>query len=112
MQEETVQPPESPQPPKSLEQQLAEAQAALEQQRDAMMRALAEADNARKRAQSEAHAARRFAVERFAEDLLPVADALEAAWQSKDTSGIEITLRQLKAALEKANVSEIAPAAG
>ena len=112
MQEETVQPPESPSQPKSLEQQLAEAQAALEQQRDAMMRALAEADNARKRAQSEAHAARKYALERFAEDLLPVADALAAALESKDTSGIDLTLRQLKTALEKANVNEIAPAPG
>ena len=112
MQEETVQPSPTPEQPKPLEQQLAEALATIEQQRDAMMRALAEADNARKRAQAETGAARKFAVERFAEALLPVADALEAALQSKDTSGIELTLRQLKGALEKASVSEIAPAPG
>src|SRR5918995_668289 len=72
MQEETVQ------PQKSLEELLAEAQAKIEQQRDTMMRAVADAENARKRAQGEAAAARKYALERFAEGLLPVVDSLEA----------------------------------
>ena len=118
MQEEKVQPKEPQNSPEvsagepSLEKLLAEAQAKIEQQRDTMMRALADAENARKRAQAEAAAAQKYAVERFAETLLPVADALEAALQARDTSGIELTLRQLKAALDKASISEISPAAG
>jgi molecular chaperone GrpE len=106
MQEETVQ------PEKSLEELLAEAQAKLEEQREAMLRAVADADNVRKRAQAEALASQKYAVERFAESLLPVMDSLQAAFQSKDASGVELTLRQLKAALEKASIREIDPKPG
>jgi molecular chaperone GrpE len=97
---------------KSLEELLAEAQAKIEEQRDTMMRAVADADNARKRAQAEAAAAQKYALERFAEGLLPVADSLEAALKSADTTGIELTLRQLRSALEKAAVREIDPQPG
>jgi molecular chaperone GrpE len=106
MQEETVQ------PEKSLEELLAEAQAKIEEQREAMLRAMADADNARKRAQAEAVSGQKYAVERFAENLLPVMDSLQAALQSKDVSGVELTLRQFKAALEKASVREINPKPG
>ena len=112
MQEESVPPQESRDGGKPLEQQLAEAQAAIEQQRDAMMRALAEAENTRKRAKAEAAMAQKYALERFAESLLPVLDSLEAALHSGDTSGIELTLKQLKAALGKSSIREIDPAPG
>jgi molecular chaperone GrpE len=112
MQEETVQPQDSENRDKPLEELLAEAQAKIEQQREAMLRAVAEADNLRKRTQAEAASAQKYAVERFADGLLPVMDSLEVAQQSKDVSGIELTLRQLKAALEKASVREINPAPG
>jgi len=119
MQEENVQaqdPQNDPQTQqsgsKSLEDLLSEAQAKIEQQRDAMMRAVAEADNVRKRVQAEAATSQRYAVERFAEGLLPVMDSLEAALQSKDVSGIDLTLKQLRGALEKASVKEINPAPG
>jgi molecular chaperone GrpE len=114
MQEETVQPQDAQNQgrEKSLEELLAEAQARIEQQRDQMMRALADAENLRKRAQAEAAAAQKYALERFAENLLPVVDSLEAALKSGDTSGIELTLRQLQAALEKSGIQEISPAAG
>jgi molecular chaperone GrpE len=108
MQEETVQ----PQQEKSLEQLLAEAQAKIEEQRETMMRAVADADNARKRAQAEAATTQKYALERFAEGLLPVLDSLEAAVKSGDTSGVELTLRQLRAALEKSFVREIDPKPG
>src|SRR5512134_1300939 len=106
MQEETVQ------PQKSLEELLAEAQAKIEQQRDSMMRAVADAENARKRAQAEAHNAQKYALERFAEGLLPVMDSLEAAQKTGDISGVELTLKQLRSALEKSSVREIEPKAG
>ena len=108
MQEETVQQPQE----KSLEQLLAEAQAKIEQQRDTMMRAVADAENARKRANAEASSARKYALESFAEGLLPVVDSLEAALKSGDTSGVELTLKQLRAALEKSSVREIDPKPG
>jgi molecular chaperone GrpE len=119
MQEETVQPrdarntetPSAP-PEKPLEEVLAETQAKLEQQREQMLRAVADADNARKRAQAESAAAQKYALERFAQGLLPVLDGLEAAVKSADVSGVELVLRQLVGALDKASIREINPAAG
>jgi molecular chaperone GrpE len=118
MQEETVQPQPAENSAKPIEQQLAEAQAQAQTQRDAMLRALADAENARKRFQAEAASAQKYALERFAESLLPVLDSLEAALANKDASpeamrdGVQLTLRQLSQALEKARVSAIAPVAG
>ena len=114
MQEETVQPQnaENREPEKALAAQLAEAQAKLEQQREQMLRAVADADNTRKRVQAEAASAQKYALERFANGLLPVLDGLEAAVKSADVSGVELVLRQLVGALEKANVREINPAPG
>ena len=109
MHEETVQPQGSE---KSLEDLLAEAQGKLELQREAMMRALADADNTRKRAQVEAASAQKYALERFAETLLPVLDSLEGAVKSRDPSGVELVLRQMLQALEKSAIREINPAAG
>jgi molecular chaperone GrpE len=108
MQEETVQ----PQNEKSLEELLAEAHARIEQQRDTMMRAVADAENARKRAQAEAASAQKYALERFAEGLLPVLDSLEAALKSADMSGVELTLKQLQSAFEKSNIREVDPRPG
>jgi molecular chaperone GrpE len=106
MQEETVQ------PEKSADELLAEAQATIAQQKDAMLRALADSENARKRFQADAANAQKYALERFAESLLPVMDSLQAALQSKDLSGVELTLRQFQTALEKANIRAIDPKPG
>jgi molecular chaperone GrpE len=103
---------------KTLDKLLAEAQARIDEQRDAHLRAVAEAENIRKRAQADVAAAHKFGVERFAEGLLPVTDSLEAAITAAADSpqalrdGLELTLRQLKAAFQKASLNEIAPAAG
>jgi molecular chaperone GrpE len=118
MQEKTVQPQEAENTAKPLEAQLAEAQARIEQQRDAMLRAMADAENARKRFQAEAASAQKYAVERFAESLLPVADSLEAALDNTQASpealrdGVQLTLKQLSAAFQKAHVASIAPVPG
>ena len=113
MQEESVQPQKAEnQPSPSLEEQLAEARAKLAEQRDQMLRTAAEADNARKRAQTEAANAQKYALERFANGLLPVLDSLEAAVKSADLSGVELVLRQLATALDKANIREVNPAPG
>jgi molecular chaperone GrpE len=103
---------------KTLDKLLAEAQARIDEQKDAWMRAVAEAENVRKRAQADIAAAHKFAVERFAENLLPVMDSLEAALGAAADSpqalrdGVELTLRQLKAAFQKGSLAEIVPAAG
>ena len=101
-----------------LEELLAEAQARADQHREAMLRALADAENARKRAQNEISNAFKFAAERVIESLLPVSDSLEAALAADKAdpetlkNGVELTLRQLRAVLEKENVKEIAPGPG
>ncbi|HYD57681.1 MAG TPA: nucleotide exchange factor GrpE [Burkholderiales bacterium] len=97
---------------KSLEALLAEAQAKIEQQRDAMLRAVAEAENVRKRVQAEAQASQKYALERFAEGLLPVVDSLEAAIAAQDTSGVDLTHKQLLAAMGKAHIQPIEPQPG
>jgi len=115
MQEETVQPQKKDAEKtgeKALEELLAEAQAKIEQQRDTMMRAVADAENARKRAQTEAASARKYALEQFAEGLLPVMDSLEAALKTSDISGVQLTLKQLGAALEKSSIRPIDPKPG
>ena len=112
MQEETVQPGEAAPAEKPLEQQLAEAKDTIAQQKDAMLRALADSENARKRFQADAASAQKYALERFAESLLPVLDSLQAALKAQDISGVELTLRQMQAALEKFSVREIDPKPG
>jgi len=85
---------------------------------DQFLRAKAEVENARRRADEEISKARKFAVEAFAESLLPVADSLTAGLAIADATseqlreGSEATLRQLKSALERHKVIEIDPQAG
>jgi molecular chaperone GrpE len=82
------------------------------------LRAKAEAENTRRRAEDEMSKARKFAVESFADSLLAVADSLEAGLAIQEATreqlreGSEATLKQLKTALERHKVLEIAPAAG
>ena len=113
-----AEPAASPAEEKSLDQLLAEAQQKIEEQRNAWLRALADAENARKRAQADISQARKFAVERMVEDLLPVIDSLEATLTADASgadplrSGVELTLKMLRTALEKAGVAMVAPAPG
>jgi len=82
------------------------------------LRAQADVQNIRRRADEDVSKARKFAVEAFAESLLPVTDSLEAGLAIKDANneqireGAQATLRQLKSALERNKVLEINPAAG
>jgi molecular chaperone GrpE len=104
--------------PPSLQEQLAELQTKHAEMADAYLRAKAEAENTRRRADEEVAKARKFAVESFAESLLPVRDSLEAAIAIPDAKpeqvleGVQATLRQLGAALERHRVMAIAPPAG
>jgi len=85
---------------------------------DQYLRAQADVQNARRRADDEITKARKFAVEGFADSLLPVLDSLEAGLAIPNVTieqireGSEATLRQLKSALERNKVAEINPAAG
>jgi molecular chaperone GrpE len=101
----------------SLSRALAEATAAAEDARNQYLRTLAELENIRKRTAREVDSARRFGVERFAGDVLAVADSLELAGQSGATAdarslleGQQATLRLLTKAFEKAGITELSPA--
>jgi molecular chaperone GrpE len=99
-----------------LEQRLKQAEQTAQEHYDAWLRAKAECDNFRKRSQTEIANAHKFAVENFASELVPVKDSLEAALASEHPtaeslkSGVELTLKQLKAVFEKFNLKEIDPA--
>jgi molecular chaperone GrpE len=88
------------------------------EQKDSVMRAIADADNARKRAQGEIDKARKFALEKFAAELLPVADNLERALQVANPEdeaikpiidGVEMTLKSFIGTIEKFGMSVIDP---
>jgi molecular chaperone GrpE len=102
----------------SVEVQLTELQARLAEINDAFLRARADAENTRRRAEEEMSKARKYAIESFAESLLPVMDSLQAAIAQPDAAtaqvleGVAATLRQLTTALERNKVIEIAPPAG
>jgi molecular chaperone GrpE len=94
---------------------LAQAQAKIAEMHESFMRARAETENVRRRAHEDVQKAHKFAIETFAEHLLPVLDSLEAAAadQSGDLAkvreGIELTLRQMTSALEKGRVRQLNP---
>ena len=85
---------------------------------DLYLRAQADVQNARRRADDEISKARKFALEAFAESLLPVLDSLEAGLAIQNGTaeqireGTQATLRQLTSALERNKVLQIAPMAG
>jgi molecular chaperone GrpE len=101
--------------PAAADAALAEAQAKLAELQESYLRAKAETENVRRRAQEDVSKAHKFAIESFAEHLLPVIDSLEAAVAHssddlvKVREGVELTLRQLTGALEKGRVVALNP---
>ena len=99
----------------SLEETLRKAELNAEEHHDAWLRAKAETENVRRRAQEDIAKASKFAVERFAGELLAVKDSLEAALTvdapsvESMKSGTELTLKQLVSAFEKSGLAEINP---
>jgi len=99
----------------SADAQVEALQAELVAARDQVLRANAEMQNVRRRAEQDVEKAHKFALERFAGELLAVVDNLEralAAIAEEDVTqreGVELTLKSLLAALEKHGVSLISP---
>ena len=99
----------------SLEEQLRLAEQKAQEHMDSWLRAKAETENMRRRAQADIANAHKYGVENLAEALLPVRDSLEAALAIENItleslkSGVELTLKQLNAVFEKANLKEINP---
>lgn len=101
--------------PAAMDARLAEAQAKAAEYMDMALRARADLDNLRKRSQHELAAAHKFAIEGFAESLIPVRDSLEMALSVETPSvdnlreGVEATLRQLSAAFDRHKLLAIDP---
>ena len=91
-----------------LEEQLAAAQ-------DQSLRVAADLQNVRRRAEQDVEKAHKFALERFAGELLAVVDNLERALtaiaeeDATQREGVELTLKSLLATLEKHGVNLINP---
>ncbi|MBL0711680.1 MAG: nucleotide exchange factor GrpE [Colwellia sp.] len=101
-----------------LELALATAQATIADQKDSVIRAKAEVDNIRRRAAQDVEKARKFALEKFAAELLPVVDNLERAIANIDKDdeaqkslgeGVELTLQSFLSGIEKFGVKAVDP---
>jgi molecular chaperone GrpE len=116
--EQSIDEAQSPAQEMNHEQQIATLQQLLNEGKDAFLRAKAESENIRRRAIEDVAKAHKFALESFAEHLLPVMDSMHAALAhhnddlNKLKEGVELTLKQLTGALEKGRIVEINPEAG
>ena len=99
----------------SVEEQWAAAQAQVATLQDSYLRAMAEMENSRRRADEAVERAHKFAVEKFAKNMLPVIDSLEKALEiagdekNPMIEGVEATYRQLVKAMEMSGMVEINP---
>ncbi len=98
-----------------LEHRLRETELKSAEHYDAWLRAKAETENIRRRSAEEVIKASKFAIEKFAAELLPVKDSLEQTLAVEVPTlesireGVELTLRNLVRAFEKGNVTEMNP---
>ncbi len=93
-----------------------------DQWRDRALRATAEVENTKRRAETQANDARAYAIQRFAKDLLGVADNLERALQAAPkeadgataslVTGLELVQKSLLTAFENNNLVRVAPEPG
>lgn len=101
-----------------LEAALETANATISGQKDAVLRAKADGENARRRAEQEVEKARKFALERFAGELLPVIDNLERALQVSNPEdeavkpileGVDMTFKSFVSTVEKFGMEVVDP---
>ena len=102
----------------TLEEMVSQLQEDILAARDSALRAQADAQNVKRRAEQDVEKARKFALERFAGDLLPVVDNLERALESAGegdeavksiAEGVELTLKGLLDAMKKYNIESVDP---
>lgn len=111
----TIESPSDGDPAPDLLELLQKAEREVADLRDAWLRARADTDNARKQAAVDVGKAHKFAIERFAAELLPVADALQQALAVGNATteqlraGVELTLKALEAAFARAEIQPIDP---
>ncbi|WP_277435505.1 nucleotide exchange factor GrpE [Vibrio sp. 1151_11] len=101
-----------------LEAALLSSEAKIQEQKDSVLRAKAEVENMRRRSEQEIDKARKYALSRFAEELLPVLDNLERTIQAADAEnevvkplveGVELTRKTFIGVVEKFGLKEINP---
>ena len=101
-----------------LEAALLTSEAKVKEQQDSVLRARADIDNMRRRTEQEVDKARKFALNKFAEELLPVIDNMERAIEMADKSdeaikpmleGVELTLKTMTDTVEKFGLKQIDP---
>jgi molecular chaperone GrpE len=99
-----------------LQQALAECEERAKNHWEQYLRAVADVENVRKRAQRDVEAAHRYALDKLAQELLPVFDSLQLAVENADradaaslAAGQEATLKLLAKAFEKLGIAEINP---
>lgn len=98
----------------SLQAELKIANAKATENWDKALRIQAEMDNLRKRSAKQVEDAHKYAVKKFVEELLPVADSLEMGYAVEGEveqirEGIGLTMNVLKAAMEKFSVVAVDP---
>ncbi len=96
----------------------ADSNAEVQELKDQLLRAHAEMQNIRRRSEQEVEKARKFALERFAKELLPVVDSLEKAIEASKgeaadsatlSEGVDMTLSLFMQVLNRSNVEEVNP---
>lgn len=101
-----------------LEQKLAQATQAASDEKDRALRAVAEMENIRRRSAIDVEKAHKFALEKFASELLPVLDNLERTLQLADkendvmktlVEGVELTLKAMVNSVSKFGIEAIDP---
>lgn len=101
-----------------LEAALEASEAKVQEQQDSVLRARAGVDNMRRRSEQEVEKARKFALEKFASELLPVIDNLERAVEMADkedesikpmVEGVELTLKTMMDTIDKFGLKAIDP---
>ncbi|EOU2463590.1 nucleotide exchange factor GrpE [Vibrio navarrensis] len=101
-----------------LEAALLASESRVKEQQDAVLRARADVENMRRRSEQEIDKARKYALNKFAEELLPVIDNLERAIQAADAEseavkplleGVELTHKTFVDTVNKFGLKEINP---
>ena len=102
----------------ALTKKLAIAEKKIDDQKDSVLRAQADMENLRRRAAQDIEKAHKFALDKFADGLLPVIDSLEMAISHADkddealkpmVDGVELTLKSMLATIEKFGLKVIDP---
>lgn len=105
-------------PENTLDARIAKLQSDIERLNDRTLRAQADAQNVKRRAEQEMEKARKYALERFAGELLPVVDNLERALEAASgddeaikpiAEGVELTLKSFQDVLRKFQVEPVDP---